>query len=451
MVTTVVNDARTAEGASPQPAEGTGRRPRAGAAAVSLSCWLALIAIAVVWGRHLLDRGVRIAIGAAPLSGRFGWRVSADALIPVAFAATVVIVLPWIAARVAWVQLVVLGGVLSVAWAAALSRIDGSRALFSPFYSPAYLQTAQTIHNPFVFLSQFVQRIHSYNSHARGHPPGMELLLWMTARVGLSGVGWSTFLAMCGGAVAGAAALMVLREIADEHRARTAAPFVVLAPAAIWWSSGDAFFAGVSACAVAAVVFATGREGHKSDRQALLGGLLFGVTAFLSYGLVLLGLIPLGVAVSRRRVRPLVFAALGVVTVFVAFRAAGFSWPAGLAATRTQYWLGAAGGRPYNYFLLGDLAAFALAIGPAAAVAIGRLRDRRVWVVVGGALAAVVLADVSGMSKAEVERIWLPFVPWVLLATSAFAARRRPNDVRFWLGLQAASAVFIELAVRSPW
>ena len=102
-------------------------------------------------------------------------------------------------------------------------------------------------------------------------------------------------------------------------------------------------------------------------------------------------------------------------------------------------------------FLLADLAAFALAIGPAGSVAIAWLRDRRVWLLVGGAIVAIAAADLSGMSKAEVERIWLPFVPWVILATSAFAASRRERSVRFWLGLQAASAVVIQLAVRSPW
>ena len=37
----------------------------------------------------------------------------------------------------------------------------------------------------------------------------------------------------------------------------------------MWWSSGDAFFAGVSACAVACVVSATGRDGRRSDALAL--------------------------------------------------------------------------------------------------------------------------------------------------------------------------------------
>ena len=35
----------------------------------------------------------------------------------------------------------------------------------------------------------------------------------------------------------------------------------------------------------------------------------------------------------------------------------------------------------------------------------------------------VLLADLSQMSRAEVERIWLPFVPWLLLVLRA-AARR---------------------------
>jgi hypothetical protein len=44
-------------------------------------------------------------------------------------------------------------------------------------------------------------------------------------------------------------------------------------------------------------------------------------------------------------------------------------------------------------------------------LALFRLRDRQLWLLVGAALTAVLLADVSGLSKAEVERIWLPFAP----------------------------------------
>ena len=79
----------------------------------------------------------------------------------------------------------------------------------------------------------------------------------------------------------------------------------------------------------------------------------------------------------------------------------------------------------------------------------GRLRDRRSWLLVGGGLAAVALADLSGMSKAEVERIWLPFVPWLLLAAAALARLRRQ---RRWLAGQAALAIAASQAVvATPW
>ena len=434
------------------PAVGIAGPPRHVAATVlALGIWVFLVAATVVWGRHLLDSGVRLGIGAAPLAGTFGRRVSRDALIPVAFGAASVAFGPSLASRCSWRPLLALGAAAAGLWAIALSRIDGARAFAAPFHKTGYLQAASRIDDPHLFLSHFVERIHSYSTHVRGHPPGMEIFLWATARIGLEGVGWNVFLAVAGGAVAAVAALVALRDVAGERNARAALPFVVLAPGAIWWSSGDPFFAGVSACAVALVVLATGRGGRASDRLAVLGGLLFGSTAFLSYGLVLVACIPFGVAAHRRRLRPLAVAALGAVPVFVAFRLAGFSWFAGLAATRTQYWLGAAHHRPYSYFVLADIAAFAFAVGPAAAVAMARLRDRRIWLLVGGALVAVIIADLSGMSKAEVERIWLPFVPWVLLATAVFADGIGRRSLRFWLGLQVASAVLIEMAVRSPW
>jgi hypothetical protein len=37
----------------------------------------------------------------------------------------------------------------------------------------------------------------------------------------------------------------------------------------------------------------------------------------------------------------------------------------------------------------------------------------------------ILVADLSQMSKAEVERIWLPFVPWMLLGTALLSERWR--------------------------
>ena len=57
------------------------------------------------------------------------------------------------------------------------------------------------------------------------------------------------------------------------------------------------------------------------------------------------------------------------------------------------------------------------------------------------------LADASRMSKAEVERIWLPFVPWLLLSTACLPPRwQRPM-----LGVQVAVALLVQHLVLTNW
>jgi hypothetical protein len=70
-----------------------------------------------------------------------------------------------------------------------------------------------------------------------------------------------------------------------------------------------------------------------------------------------------------------------------------------------------------------------------------------VRLLVGAAAVAVVAADLTRMSKAEVERIWLPFVPWLLLATACLPARwRRPA-----LALQVVAALLVQHLVLTNW
>src|SRR2546423_11914003 len=157
----------------------------------------------------------------------------------------------------------------------------------------------------------------------------MVVIEWLLLKMGLASAGWSAALVLAGGVAAGIAALVAMREVAGEAVARATAPFMVLVPAVIWWQTADAFFAGVSAWAVTLVVLASGRVGGRADACAFAGGVLFGITAFLSYGLVLLALLPAVVCIARRQSRPLVLAALGAFLVFALFASLGFSWFAG--------------------------------------------------------------------------------------------------------------------------
>ncbi|MEX2459333.1 MAG: hypothetical protein WD770_10160 [Actinomycetota bacterium] len=256
------------------------------------------------------------------------------------------------------------------------------------------------------------------------------------------------------GASAAPAALIAAREVAGEDAARRAAPFVALAPFALWVATSmDGAYLGIGAWSVALLVLATGRTGARSRALAAGGGAVFGIGLLLSYGLAPLALVPAAVAIRRRRPDVLAVFGMGAAVPLAMAAAAGFWWPDGLAASRRRYAVGIARLRPYGYFLVANLAALALAVGPAVAAGLARLRDRGLWLLAGGALAAVVLADLSGLSKGEVERIWLPFMPWLVLACAALGrgGRGGGGSRRGWLGAQAGLALVVQIAWRSLW
>jgi uncharacterized protein YPO0396 len=61
------------------------------------------------------------------------------------------------------------------------------------------------------------------------------------------------------------------------------------------------------------------------------------------------------------------------------------------------------------------------------------------------ALAAVVVADLTGLSKAEVERIWLPFAVWLVVPCALLP---RP---RVWLAVQALLALAVNHLLLTVW
>ncbi|MGO9873494.1 MAG: hypothetical protein ACLPVY_06805 [Acidimicrobiia bacterium] len=417
-----------------------------------LIAWSALIVVAFVWGRILVLTHHDLFLGTPPFWSRSHLHVSLRVVPAVVVSGVIIRYGPQAARTWSWRAVLASTAIASTVWAVAMAYVDGPHALTALFAVQRfdYLQTAQGIHSIHTYLSQFVDKIATYNQNTIGHPPAMVVIEWVMSRVGFATPGWNAALTIGGGVTAGSAALVAYRDVAGEDAARGAAAFLALVPAVLWWQTADAFFAGVSATAVMLIVLASSRGGRRADLYALAGGLLFGLTLFLSYGLALIALLPIAVCWARRRFRPLLVAAVGIIPFFVGFAATGFSWFAGFAATRHEYWIGAASQRPYSYFLIADLAVLAIATGPAVAVALTRLRDRQAWLLVGGVLAVVALADLSGMSKGEVERIWVPFVPWAVLATSALAVGPRAlRSTRTWLAVQVACTLVIAVTIWS--
>jgi hypothetical protein len=410
------------------------------------------VAAGVVVGGRLAAAHGAYHVDAAPFVGR--WAV-VDTLWPlaplVAFAVVAVLVAPRLADRLPWT--VVLWGAfgVAVAWSTLLAASEGLHAIARPLHSPAdYLAGVHLIDSPARFLSTFTAEWMRYPTHVKAHPPGFVLVLWLLDRVGLGGAGWAVALELAVGASAVPAALIALRAVWSEPAARRAAPFVALAPAALWATSGDAVFAGVTAWAVTAIVLAAGQDGRRSQALAAVAGVAWTAALLSTYGAALLGAVPAAVAWWRRRLDVvLVTGSVVVVLLGLTWVVTGFWWPAGLAATHRAYLAGVAPHRAYRVFVWLDLAAFAAVIGPAAAGALGALRDRGAWLLAGGALVALAVADISGLAKGEVERIWLPWAPWLLVAAGAFPASIAVR--RGWLGGQVAFAVGLQVALRSSW
>jgi hypothetical protein len=64
-----------------------------------------------------------------------------------------------------------------------------------------------------------------------------------------------------------------------------------------------------------------------------------------------------------------------------------------------------------------------------------------------GALLAVGVATLGGLSKGEVERIWLPFALWTMVACSAIPRPRAQT----WLIAQAVTALLLQHLLVAPW
>lgn len=445
----MVGDACTPEGS-----EGPRPIPR-GLVGLVLGSWVGLVVVARVWGEQIVAGGTGLKLGTPPFHAiaetRLGWL----SVLAMVVGGIYLLVVPPAAQRVRLSLLPLVAGLAAITWAVALNSTDGlDGGLLRGFESPRHEYPADVdkIEDPWEFLAGFTEDIDDYVTHVRGHPPGFLLLLWGLDQVGLSGVPAAAGVAVVATGLAAAAVTVALRDVAGERWARRAVPFLGAAPAALWMvSSADAAFAALGAVGGTAVILATSRRGWHADLWALCGGVVLGLALMGSYGMVLVATVPTAVAISRRTARPVAVAAAGGVAVIGAFALAGFWWLDGLATTAGEYQDGIASVRPSTYFLVANLAAFALALGPSTAVGLAALRDRALWLLVGGGLAAVLVADLSGMSKGEVERIWLPFAVWVIPAGAACAVPERAGMVRLWVGLQLAVALTVQTWYVTGW
>jgi methylthioxylose transferase len=407
----------------------------------------ALVIVTSVWGRALLAAGVDVRLDAPPLFGTLDPQIDGFTTIVVAVALVGILVLRQFAI-LSWKHLTLAAFVLSLLWGIGVAFADGPDGLLGSLETRHdYLAVVAEIDSGSSFLQGFTDDIGSYPVHVQGHPPALPLTLHVLDRFGLALPWFVAALFITVGASSGIAVLISIRDLAGEEAARRAAPFVVFAPAALTAvTSADGLFMATIAWATCALIVASGRSGRAAVPLAVIGGGLAGISLFLTYGAVPALLVGPVVALYRRRFSVLVISGAVVSGITLAFAAAGFWWWDGLEATLERYSAGVGGTRPAAYFAVANVAVLALLLGPAAVAGAARMRDRRLWLLVGPALAGVLLANASGLSRGEVERIWLPFMPWLMVATAALVKSRKA-----WFSAQVSLAVGLAIVVRSPW
>jgi hypothetical protein len=423
-----------------------------------------LFAAAAVIGVLLLRAGVALHVDAPPLLAQ--WLPHAGpGTAPALFVALLVVLRgPELSWRLRWGVLLVSGYAAALAWTLSLALVDGwQRGLAGRLDTDTeYLHEVPGVTDIGAMLRGFAARIPSFQpdswtTHVAGHPPGALLVFVGLDRVGLSGGAPASLLCVVVGASACVAVAVTLRALGETGLARAAFPFGVLLPGAVWVGvSADALFAGVLAWGIALLAVGAGRR--RLDLLAVVscvaGGVLLGGCLYLSYGLVLAGLLPLAVMLTARRIVPLLVAGVGVAAVVAAFTVAGFWWLDGYEQVKVRYYQPGEFGleRPYGYFVWANLAALVVAIGPAAVAGLRRAFSRTqtprvVTLLCGAALLAVLAADLSGLSKAEVERIWLPFAVWLVAAAGLLPARH----LRWWLVAQALVALAVNHLLLTTW
>jgi hypothetical protein len=452
--------------ASPELAEPPVRpRWRADLAAVALA--LVLVGAAVAVGLYFNRPGSGVVIWAfsPPLYAYWIPHYGPGSAFAVLVAAVLILWGPLLAARLRWRSLLAVGYVASLGWTYALTTIDGWWLGFeSRLENPhEYLKEVPGITDIPATLRTFSSRIldfqpDSWTTHVSGHPPGATLVFVWLDRLGLSGGAWGAVLCVLVGSLAAVAVPVTVAALGREDAARAMLPFAVLFPGAVWMGvSADGMFTGVTASGIALLAVA-GRGDRVRVVPALVAGLLLGFGLYLSYGLVLLGLLALAVVLASRRPWTLLPAGIGVAAVAAVFTLAGFWWPEGYQLVVERYYQGIASARSYGYWVWADLACVVIAAGPAVVAGLRRTaaetflgRERRwddpVVLLTAAALVTILAADISGLAKAEVERIWLPFVVWLLPATSLLPARAR----RWWLAGQAVVALVVNHLLVTFW
>ncbi len=225
--------------------------------------------------------------GTAPIFGWFQAHVGWGSVPAIVIGAAAVLWGQSVAQRLPWRWVPWVTWATACAWAFSLAMIDGWQRGFAGRLTARheYLRQVPTITDIPEAVRTFAGRILDYQpdswiTHVSGHPPGALLSFVWLDRIGLGGGAWAALLCLLVGSSAAAAIVVAVRALVNEDTARMAAPFVAVAPTAIWIAvSADGYFAGVAAWGIALLALAA----RRTTRWPMLAGCGLGTAAGLGH------------------------------------------------------------------------------------------------------------------------------------------------------------------------
>lgn len=295
------------------------------------------------------------------------------------------------------------------------------------------------------FLDRFAELAPAVPVHMAGHPPGLPIA---THWLGLDSAGGLAALCIAALAALSPATYLLSRSLGREQaEARLAALLAMASPALILFgvSSPDAVFALAGVLSAALLV-------NERSSLAAVGCVALAAATMLSWLSFALAAWAVLVVWRRFGLRRATAIAAGCALACIAAQAtlaATTGWdPIGsLRATKAVYDTGISSIRPYWFWVFGSPTAFLAMMG--IPIAGG-------WLVacVRGSAPALALATIIalsalvGLTEAEVERIWLPYVP---IACVAAAEVLQPAQLRWSLGLLLGQALLVSLLFGTVW
>jgi methylthioxylose transferase len=294
------------------------------------------------------------------------------------------------------------------------------------------------------YLRHFAQLLPQTTTHVKGNPPGPLIALHLLGIGSADALAWLCILV---GALCAPLAYDLGRVLGDERRGRIAALLTAFSPCTLLFGVTSVDYVFATMAMVVACLLA-----RPGGRWLLAGSIAAAVASFFSWLLLAIPAWAAVVAVERRGWRRAAGIALACAAAVAAWNGAlwaayGYDPFSAFSATHGFYVHGIATERPYAFWLFGSPVAWAVMLGlPVVWFALRALAAGDAGAIATCAL--VLVAALLGFTKAETERVWLPFVP---LACVAAAAALRTARLRPLLAFLAVQALAVEILFFTIW